>query len=193
MFSFPPGAVASSQAATSLAEYGILHGYSEKEIADALKAQREGQGFEGPMPANGLVQAWMVMIAGPLSATELSAGFAAMGLNAAISGGTNAAYQLTTGQPFNYTDAFIAGVAGALTQGKGFWVTQGVGLSGSYAGSLIKGEDPTYSLLGTAVGTTVGFKGGPIISEQLKPLVGDAAANVFGNMAGGGYLRSYRG
>lgn len=39
-------------------------------------------------------------------------------------------------------------------------MTQGVGLSGSYAGTVIKGEGPTYSLLGTAVGTTIGFKGG---------------------------------
>ncbi|SED00554.1 filamentous hemagglutinin [Pseudomonas frederiksbergensis] len=186
MFSFPPGTVAFSQAATSLAEYGVTHGYSEQEIADALKAQREGVGFEGPRPANALIQAWVVMIAGPLSVTELSVGIAAMGLGAAISGGANASYQLTTGEPFSYTDAFIAAVVGGLTQGKGFVVTQGVGLSGSYAGSVIKGEDPTYSLLGTAVGTTIGFKGGPIISEQLKPLVGDTAASVFGNMAGAG-------
>lgn len=126
------------------------------------------------------------MIAGPLSVSELSVGAVAMGLSAAISGGANASYQLTTGEPFSYTDAFIAAVVGGLTQGKGFVVTQGVGLSGSYAGSVIKGEDPTYSLLGTAMGTTIGFKGGPIISEQLKPLVGDTAASVFGNMAGAG-------
>jgi filamentous hemagglutinin len=87
MFSFPPGTVAFSQAATSLAEYGVTHGYSEQEIADALKAQREGVGFEGPRPANALIQAWVVMIAGPLSVTELSVGIAAMGLGAAISGG----------------------------------------------------------------------------------------------------------
>lgn len=36
------------------------------------------------------------------------------------------------------------------------------------------------------MGTTVGFKGGPIISEQLKLLVGDTAAGVFRNMAGAG-------
>jgi filamentous hemagglutinin len=121
-----------------------------------------------------------------MSAMELSAGFAATGLGAAISGGTNASYQLTTGEPFSYSDAFTAGVVGGLTQGKGFWVTEGVGLSGSYMGSVIKGEDPTYSLLGTAVGTTIGFKAGPIISEQLKPFVGESAAQVFGNMAGAG-------
>lgn len=124
------------------------------------------------------------MIAGPLSATELSVGAAAMGLGAVISGGANVGYQLTKEEPFSYTDAFIAATVGALTQGKGFVVTQGAGLSGSYVGSLIKEEDPAYPLLGSFVGTTIGFKGGPIISNVLKLYVGGTTAEVFGNMAG---------
>ncbi|MGY2337643.1 VENN motif pre-toxin domain-containing protein [Pseudomonas sp. SDO5532_S415] len=184
MVIFPPGLVATSQAAASYGEYAVLHGASAQEMEAGFKAIREGEGFEGPDAAKGLIQAWTIMIAGPLSATELSVGAAAMGLGAAISAGANTGYQLTKDEPFSYGDAFIAGVVGGLTQGKGFWVTQGAGLSSSYLGSLIKGEDPAYPLLGSFVGTTIGFKGGPVISNVLKPYVGDTSAEVFGNMAG---------
>ncbi|MHB2060085.1 hemagglutinin repeat-containing protein [Pseudomonas monsensis] len=186
MFALPPGAVAYGQAATSLIQFGIENGYSEQAIADALKAQREGVGFDGPNPAKALIQAWTVMITGPMVASELTAGFAAMALGAAISGGANTAYQVQKGDSFSYSDAFIAAIVGAATQGKGFGVTLTGGLGGAYVGSVIKGEDPTTSLVGTAVGTTIGFKGGPIISNGLKPLVGETSATVIGNTTGAG-------
>ncbi len=184
MFALPPGAVAYGQAATSLIKFGIDNGYSEQAIADALKAQREGVGFDGPNPAKALIQSWTLMMTGPLVASELTAGFAAMALGGAISGGANSAYQIQKGEPFSYSDAFIATVVGAATQGKGFWVTQSVGAGGSVAGSVIKGEDPVVPLVGSFVGTTVGFKGGPVISNTLKPYVGESTSSVLGNMGG---------
>ena len=184
MFALPPGAVAYGQAATSLIKFGIDNGYSEQAIADALKAQREGVGFDGPNPAKALIQSWTLMMTGPLVASELTAGFAAMALGGAISGGANTAYQIQKGEPFSYSDAFIATVVGAATQGKGFWVTQSVGAGGSVAGSVIKGEDPVVPLVGSFVGTTVGFKGGPVISNTLKPYVGESTSSVLGNMGG---------
>ncbi|AXJ05488.1 hypothetical protein CFN16_15570 [Pseudomonas fluorescens] len=90
-------------------------------------------------------------------------------------------YQLTKGDKFSYSDAFIATLVGALTQGKGFVMTQSMGLSGSYAGSLIKGEDPILPMIGSFAGTTIGFKGGPFMSNTLKPYIGEAAATTVGN------------
>lgn len=100
-----------------------------------------------------------------------------------ISGGANFSYQLSTGKPINYTDVSIASGVGALTQGKGFLLTQGYGLSGAYLGSLIKGEDPTYSLLGAAVGGSAGFAGGKVITGQLKPYIG-GSSEVLGSSLG---------
>lgn len=184
MFALPPGAVAYGQAATSLIQFGIENGYSEQAIADALKAQREGVGFDGPNPAKALIQAWTVMITGPLVASELTAGFAAMALGAAISGGANTAYQMQKDEPFSYSDAFIATVVGAATQGKGFWVTQAAGVGGSLTGSVIKGEDPIPPVVGSVAGTTLGFYGGPVISNMLKPIVPESTSSVLGNMGG---------
>jgi filamentous hemagglutinin len=170
-----------------LIQFGIENGYSEQAIADALKAQREGVGFDGPNPAKALIQAWTVMITGPLVASELTAGFAAMALGAAISGGANTAYQMQKDEPFSYSDAFIATVVGAATQGKGFWVTQAAGVGGSLTGSVIKGEDRIPPVVGSVAGTTLGFYGGPVISNMLKPIVPESTSSVLGNM-GGSYV-----
>ncbi|MEA5674285.1 hypothetical protein VA602_23485 [Pseudomonas sp. MH2] len=57
-------------------------------------------------------------------------------------------------------DAPIAATVGGATQGRGLGFTLGAGAGGSYLGSLIKGEDPTYSLLGAILGGVVGFRTG---------------------------------
>lgn len=44
--------------------------------------------------------------------------------------------------------------------------------------------DPTYPLLGTAVGGSVGFIGGKMITNQLKPYIG-GSSEVLGNTIGG--------
>ncbi|WIE49867.1 VENN motif pre-toxin domain-containing protein [Pseudomonas sp. GM17] len=86
MFSLPPGLMEYGQAATSLAQFGVTRGDSNEVIAEAQRALVEGRGFEGPEPVKGLIQAWTIMMAGPLSAAELSVGAAGMVLGAAISG-----------------------------------------------------------------------------------------------------------
>lgn len=177
MFLIPSGA-----AAMSLAEWAVGQGYSNEQIAKVLKDEREGVGFEGPT-AKGMIQGYLIFAAGPLVGTELTAGLVAMAAGAAISGGANVSYQLTKGEKFSYSDAFIATLVGALTQGKGFVATQSVGLSGAYAGSLIKGEDPILPMIGSFAGTTIGFKGGPVISNTLKPYLGETAATTVGNSA----------
>ncbi|WP_144243183.1 hypothetical protein [Pseudomonas fluorescens] len=113
-----------------------------------------------------------------------AAGIVGAAAVAAISGGASISYQLSTEKPFIYVDASIAAAVGGATQGRGFWATQGMGLGGSYLGSLIKGEDSTYSLLGSAIGTGVGYRVGNMVSGQLKPLVGNAASEGVGSTKG---------
>ena len=170
-------------AAASLDAYNVENGATPAERSEALSSLTRGDGFDGPMPANALVQAWSVMITAPLVFVEAPVGVVGLGAGALISGGANIGYQLSTGEQFSYTDASIAAAVGAATQGKGFMVTQGLGLSGSYLGSSLKGEDPTYSLLGTAAGGVLGFKSGQVVTGHLKPYVGQSA-DVIGNMAG---------
>ncbi|WP_155738198.1 hypothetical protein [Pseudomonas putida] len=110
-------------------------------------------------------------------------GVAGVVSGAAISGGANIGYQLSTDKPFSYVDASIAATVGGATQGRGLGFTLGAGAGGSYLGSLIKGEDPTYSLLGAILGGVVGFRTGQVVSGQLKPYVG-TSADVLGNMFG---------
>ena len=90
-------------------------------------------------------------------------------------GGANIGDQLSTDKPFSYVDASIAATVGGATQGRGLGFTLGAGAGGSYLGSLIKGEDPTYLLLGAVLGGLMGFKGGQVVSGQLKPVVGETA------------------
>lgn len=170
-------------ASASLDAYMVEKGATPEQRSEALRSQNRGDGFDGSMPANALVQAWSVMIGLPLLAVEAPVGLAGLAAGASVSGGANFSYQLTTGKPINYTDLSIAATVGGLTQGKGFWLTQTLGMSGSYLGSLIKGEDATYSLLGTAAGGLVGFKFGQVISGNLQPVVG-GAAEPLGNMGG---------
>ncbi|MFV3318243.1 hypothetical protein [Pseudomonas sp. NY15374] len=110
-------------------------------------------------------------------------GVAGVVSGAAISGGANIGYQPSTDKPFSYVDASIAATVGGATQGRGLGFTLGAGAGGSYLGSLIKGEDPTYSLLGAALGGLMGFKGGQVVSGQLKPVVGEEA-DIYGNVVG---------
>lgn len=172
-------------ASGSLGEKMVKDGANASEVSTAIRSQNHGDGYEGWMPANALVQAWSMMVGLPLAAIEAPAvGVGSLAMGGLISGGANFSYQLSTGKPINYTDLSIAGGVGALTQGKGFFLTQGYGLSGSYLGSLIKGEDPTYPLLGTAVGGSVGFIGGKVITNQLKPYIG-SSSEILGNTIGG--------
>ncbi|WP_248748751.1 hypothetical protein [Pseudomonas sp. MWU15-20650] len=171
--------------AVSAGEKVLKEGGTPDQATAAMSSHLRGDGFDGPMPANGLVQAWSIGVGLPLAAVEAPAvGIGGLVAGALISGGANFTYQLSTGKPVAYTDVSLAAGVGALTQGKGFWLTQGYGLSGAYLGSVIKGEDSKFSLLGTAIGTAIGYKTGNVVSGQLKPLVGGAASEGVGATMG---------
>jgi filamentous hemagglutinin len=69
----PPGLTEYGQAATSMAEYMQQHGATAEEIAQAQLALNQGQGFEGPQPANEFVKAWGAFMAGELTGLGLAA------------------------------------------------------------------------------------------------------------------------
>ncbi|WP_034128578.1 filamentous hemagglutinin N-terminal domain-containing protein [Pseudomonas fluorescens] len=171
--------------AVSAGEKVLKEGGTPDQATAAMSSHLRGDGFDGPMPANGLVQAWSIGVGLPLAAVEAPAvGIGGLVAGALISGGANFGYQLSTGKDVNYTDVSIAATVGGLTQGKGFWLTQGYGLSGAYLGSLIKGEDAKYSLLGSVLGTAIGYKSGNVITGQLKPLIGNTASETSGAATG---------
>ncbi|VVO01479.1 hypothetical protein PS706_02734 [Pseudomonas fluorescens] len=171
--------------AVSAGEKVLKEGGTPDQATAAMSSHLRGDGFDGPMPANGLVQAWSIGVGLPLAAVEAPAvGIGGLVAGALISGGANFGYQLSTGKDVNYTDVSIAATVGGLTQGKGFWLTQGYGLSGAYLGSVIKGEDAKYSLLGSVLGTAIGYKSGNVITGQLKPLIGNTASETSGAATG---------
>ena len=57
-----------------MTEYMQQHGATAEEIAQAQLALNQGQGFEGPQPANEFVKAWGAFMAGEITAL----GFAAL-------------------------------------------------------------------------------------------------------------------
>ncbi|WP_218193727.1 hypothetical protein, partial [Pseudomonas gelidaquae] len=171
--------------AVSAGEKVLKEGGTPDQATAVMRSHLRGDGFDGPMPANGLVQAWSIGVGLPLAAIEAPAvGIGGLVAGALISGGANFGYQLSTGKDVNYTDVSIAATVGGLTQGKGFWLTQGYGLSGAYLGSVIKGEDAKYSLLGSVLGTAIGYKSGSVITGQLKPLIGNTASETSGAATG---------
>ncbi|AIG04098.1 hemagglutinin [Pseudomonas fluorescens] len=168
-------------AASSLGADMIEQGKTPDEMSEAFRSLARSDGYKGP--GYEYVAGW-VYVPGSLSVAAMpAAGIVGAAAGAAISGGANISYQLSTEKPFSYVDASIAAAVGGATQGRGFWATQGMGLGGSYLGSLIKGEDPTYSLMGSAVGGAMGFKGGQLVTGQLRPVLG-GAADTIGNTAG---------
>ncbi|MGK0688340.1 hypothetical protein ACSFC0_23610 [Serratia marcescens] len=87
-------------------------------------------------------------------------------------------------KPFSYTDALLAIGTGALSQGKGPLLTGGVSVGGAYVGSTIKGEDPTNAMIGAGVGSVAGSGASKVVTDQLKPIVTNGAAETIGNIGG---------
>lgn len=48
----------------SLADFMVKNGAGPEEVSQALRGMAEGQGFDGPMPANAFVEAWAYQMAG---------------------------------------------------------------------------------------------------------------------------------
>jgi filamentous hemagglutinin len=76
----PAGLAQYGQASTTLAEYMQKQGYSAEEAAQAQLALAQGQGFDGPQPANEFVKAWAMFMAGELTGVGIAAVLGKMGL-----------------------------------------------------------------------------------------------------------------
>lgn len=87
-------------------------------------------------------------------------------------------------KPFSYTDALLAIGTGASSQGKGPLLTGGVSVGGAYVGSTIKGEEPTNAMIGAGVGSVAGSGVSKVVTDQLKPIVTNGAAETIGNIGG---------
>lgn len=179
------------QAASSLGQFMAKNGATAAEIAQAQSDLTKGVGTGAPQPATELVKKWALLMSTAATmgtGSAVRAGAAATG--GAIGGAANISTQLTVNgdKPFSYTDALIAIGTGALTQGKGFAVTEGLSIGGAYVGSTIKGEDPASAMAGAAVGTAIGAGTGKVVTDKVKPVVSDSVAEIIG--AGSGAVSS---
>ncbi|MGY3857836.1 VENN motif pre-toxin domain-containing protein [Aeromonas intestinalis] len=104
--------------------------------------------------------------------------------NAAIGAGVNTAVQLAGNKNFDYIDVMVAGVTSAATTGKGMLPSIGINAGGAALGSLIKGEDPTNSVIGAGAGTVVGGLGGPLIKVGLSKVTKESTAELSGSVLG---------
>ncbi|MEB7586614.1 hypothetical protein NGC36_15175 [Serratia rubidaea] len=163
------------------------NGASAAEIAQAQSDLAKGLGTGAPQPATELVKKWaLLMSTAATLGTGTAAGAGGMLTGGVIGGSANISTQLTVNgdKPFSYTDALIAIGTGALSQGKGPVLTGGISVGGAYVGSTIKGEDPTNSMIGAGVGAAAGSGASKVVTDQLKPLVSNGAAETVGNIGG---------
>ncbi|OLU22203.1 hypothetical protein BVH03_25305 [Pseudomonas sp. PA15(2017)] len=184
-FSLPPGLIQYGQAATSRAQQMAENGESPDAVAEALRAMARGDGFEGPDPAKALLQAWAttVLTGGGLISTGTKLGTAAVG--ATIGGGANISYQLSTDlDSLSYTDATVAAIVGALSQGRGLVGTQAVSIGGAYVGSQIKGTDPVGAMVGAGVGAAAGAATGKFVKDSLPNSISNSLKETLGAVAG---------
>ena len=98
-----------------------------------------GQLPPGQNAATGLITAWgvgMSTVIAPvlLPATATAGSIIGAG---AIGGAANVFNQLNSGGPFSATDALIATGISGITQGKGFWFTEAVSITGAYTGAKL--------------------------------------------------------
>ncbi|WP_233631332.1 MULTISPECIES: two-partner secretion domain-containing protein [unclassified Pseudomonas] len=156
--------------AASLGTSMVEQGKTPNEISEAFRSLARSDGYKGDL--HDYVAGW-VYVPGMLTPFVAPAtGIAGMAGGAAIAGGANVSYQLSTDKPFSYVDAAIATTVGGASQGRGAAFTIGAGAGGAFLGSLIKGENPIYPVLGAAIGGAVGLKAGQVVSDKLKPYAG---------------------
>jgi filamentous hemagglutinin len=187
MFNLPGGMMDGARAASSLGQFMAQNGASPSEIAQAQSDLAKGLGSDAPQPASELVKQWaLLMSTAATMGTGTAAGAGGMITGGVIGGSANISTQLTVNgdKPFSYTDALIAIGTGALSQGKGAIVTGGISMGGAYAGSKIKGEDPTNAVIGAGIGSAAGSGAGKVITDKLKPIVSGEAAEATGNVIG---------
>lgn len=108
-----------------------------------------------------------------------------LALGATIGGGANVSYQLSTDlSSISYTDATVAAIVGALSQGRGFLATEAISVSGAYVGSQVKGTDPTGAMIGAGVGTAAGAVAGKVVKDSLPSSVPNSLRENFSAIVG---------
>ncbi|WP_051424488.1 DUF637 domain-containing protein [Pseudomonas sp. URMO17WK12:I4] len=181
----PPGAVKYGQAATSLGQDMAVQGASPEEVSTALQAMARGDGYDGPDPAKEFLKAWATTVLTGGGMLGNGARLGTLALGATIGGGSNISYQLSSDlKSINYTDATVAAIVGALSQGKGFLATEALSVSGAYVGSQVKGTDPTGAMIGAGVGAAAGSVVGKSISDYSSKLVPKSSSEVIGAAVG---------
>ncbi|MDA8517107.1 VENN motif pre-toxin domain-containing protein [Citrobacter sp. Igbk 16] len=106
-----------------------------------------------------------------------------MVLNAAIGVGVNTTVQLSGNDPFSYVDAILAGVTAAATTGKSWQASAAINMGGAAIGSVIKGEDPTNSVISTGFGSAAGSLGGKYV-DSLSPVTDQVTKDIIGAVTG---------
>ncbi len=184
--SLPPGLQSYGQAASTLGTSMLQTGTTTEETNAALSKNAKGDLPANQNPATGLLTAWGAGMSTVVAPVLLPSGATAGSILAggAISGAANVSNQIAGGGPVSITDALIAAGSGAVTQGKGFWFTEGVSVTGAYGGAKLQGNEPIPAVIGAGVGTAVGAGSGKLISEQLKPIVSGNTAEMLGNITG---------
>ncbi len=171
----------------------LNEGKSPQEISAALSKHAKGDHPEGQDPVRGLLVAWGAgasavggTIIAPVAGTAAVVGGALLG---AISDTGKQLITMKPNESYSYTDTLIAAGVGALTQGKGLIYTEGVNIGGAWLGSKLKGEDATGAVIGAAVGTVAGVKGGEyltgkVIANGISPVTSEIIGTIGGSVAG---------
>jgi filamentous hemagglutinin len=181
----PPGAVKYGQAATSLGQEMAVQGASPEEVSTALQAMARGDGYDGPDPAKEFLKAWATTVLTGGGMLGNGARLGSLALGATIGGGANVSYQLSTDlSSISYTDATVAAIVGALSQGRGFLATEAISVSGAYVGSQVKGTDPTGAMIGAGVGTAAGAVAGKVVKDSLPSSVPNSLRENFSAIVG---------
>ena len=179
----PPGAVKYGQTATSLGQNMAVQGASPEDVSAALQAMARGDGYDGPDPAKEFLKAWAttVLTGGGMLGNGARLGTLALGVT--LGGGANVSYQLSTDlSSISYTDATVAAIVGALSQGRGFLATEAISVSGAYVGSQVKGTDSTGAMIGAGAGAAIGTLGGKMMSEQLNKFIPGSVGELGGSV-----------
>ncbi|WP_313654520.1 VENN motif pre-toxin domain-containing protein [Pantoea sp.] len=136
----------------------VLNPATTEEIKYASDKLVTGQLPDGQNAATGLLTAWgagaTTVVAPVLLPTTATAG-SVIGASA-IGGAANVFNQLNSGEPFSATDALIATGISGVTQGKGFWFTEAVSITGAYVGASLQGKDVAAPMIGAGLGTLGG-------------------------------------
>ena len=166
---------------------GMLTGQDYMKSAPQTEAQQKAQTIMntwGYHKSNTSVGDSVLLFGSSVLGTTIKEG---MALNAAIGVGVNTAVQLSGNDPFSYVDAILAGVTAAATTGKSWQASAAINMGGAVIGSVIKGEDPTNSVIstgfGSAAGSAAGSLGGKYV-DSVSPVTDQVTKDIIGAVRG---------